>query len=129
MGTARFRQAVLKGKRRVDRLFASGTYISVPHISARVLNTAPVDAASGQPPHSEIRFVLCVSRKAGGKATRRNRIRRVLREVIDPLLADLQGCYDLALFPGRRFVELGSAEREQALRGLLRKACVLRNHT
>ena len=126
MGTARFRQAVLKGKSKVDRLFASGTYISAPHISARVLNTS--NAESGPPAHNQIRFVLCVSRKAG-KATRRNRIRRVLREVIDPVLVDLQGCYDLALFPGRRFAELDPAERERAFRGLLRKAKVLSDHT
>lgn len=72
--------------------------------------------------------MLCVSRKAG-KAARRNRIRRVLREVIDPMLADMQGYYDLALFPGRRFAELNPAEREWALRGLLRKAKVLGDHT
>ncbi|MCR9143548.1 MAG: ribonuclease P protein component [bacterium] len=118
MGTARFRQSVLTGKHNLDQLFGGGRFLSGPGISIRVLQR---DAEAS---HEGTRFVVCVSRKTG-KAVRRNRLRRITRESLDPMIPDIRTGHFVALFPGRSFSQQTPDDRSRALSGLLKKARLL----
>jgi ribonuclease P protein component len=118
LGTARFRQSVLTGKHNLDQLFAGGRFVPGPGISIRVLERGLEASSEGT------RFVICVSRKTG-KAVRRNRLRRVTRESLDPMIPDIRTGHFVALFPGRSFSQLPPAERTRALGGVFRKARLL----
>lgn len=65
--------------------------------------------------------MICVSRKAGN-AVRRNRLRRVTRESLDPMIPDIRNGHFVALFPGRSFSNLAPLERSRALGTVFRKA-------
>ena len=112
LGTAHFRHAVLTGKHNFDRLFEQGKF--VPGSGMSILSH---EIGTSDP----TRFAICVSRKTGN-AVRRNRLRRVTRESLDPYIPGLRTGYTAALFPRPGFAELSFDERGRAVAKLLRKA-------
>ncbi len=56
---------------------------------------------------------------------RRNRVRRVVRESLDPMIPDIRNGYFVALFPGGAFAQQSPAERGAILERVFRKARLL----
>jgi ribonuclease P protein component len=112
LGTTQFRRAVLTGKQNFDRLFGQGVYLQSSGVSLLVCDATQTDPT---------RFAICVSKKIG-KAVRRNRLRRVTRESLDPMVSVVRKGHHVALFPGRRFLELAPGERERTLARALKRA-------
>jgi ribonuclease P protein component len=77
----------LSGKKAIDRVFQSGQYRRLGMLHAKWL--------PGSQPES--RFLVSVKRKIG-KAHRRHRIRRLVKEAIRLNRHRLQGAYDICLF-------------------------------
>lgn len=115
MGVARYRKQALSGRSNFQRLFQSGQFTPGPAVSVLTL---PVES------EGPARWAVCVSRKAG-KATVRNRIRRVTREALDDLVELAPPGRYIAVFPRREFAECPSNERSRRLRKVLRRAGLL----
>lgn len=70
------------------------------------------------------RSAICVSR-AVKKAVNRNRLKRIAREALDPLVSRISDGYYLAVFPGSGFDALNPFARIEHLAGALKKAGIL----
>lgn len=73
---------------------------------------------------SHVRFGVITSKRLG-KAVRRNRVRRLVREAIRTLCPRIFGGYDLVIVARSTIVDASLGEVKQALEGVLSRAGIL----
>lgn len=72
------------------------------------------------------RFGIIVSKKISKKAVLRNRIKRMLREVIKNSLKKIRAGSDILIIANPRLTEIGSGELERQFISLARRANILK---
>ncbi len=119
MGISHFRRVVLKSKTDFDRLFATGKWHSFRGVKIIYREITPGGEAG-------FKIAVCVSRKTGN-AVVRNRLKRITREALDPLLENVRPGFHAALFPDRDLQNRSLKERENLLLNLLTRSGLLQD--
>ncbi len=109
MGTATVRSRMLRDRRGFTSLFQDGTFVR-----ARGMNL--VYRRHDQSGH----VAICVSKNMGTAVTR-NRLRRIVREALEPQMEALPEGYDLAFLPAASFDRQSPRERVATVGALLRR--------
>lgn len=99
----------------ITRVLRKGRKFFDPFFTVRMLYADTATTA---------RFAIVISTKVSKKATQRNRLRRILREVLRTQLASIRpGDYLIQVQP--RIMQATEADQRQALLQLLRKSGVV----
>ena len=98
---------MLRGRPRFAALFRGGVFVK-----ARGMNLLYRERPG------KTLVAVCIGRNQAG-AVKRNRLRRVVRESLNPLIPECPEGFDLAFFPNPFYDRLDQKEREKAIRQLL----------
>ncbi len=101
----------LKKEKEFQRVFDNGRFIASDLLSIRFLDNG-ID---------EIRVGFIVSKKVSKKAVSRNRIKRVLREIIRSKIGRMKKNVDMIITAKGKILKSEPGEIEDSLEGLLKK--------
>jgi len=103
-----------------------GRRISSPFFDLYYLERrrAPSPRLAGYPPS---RFGFVVSTKLDKRAVKRNRVKRVFREAIRPLLPEIKDGFDFVFWVRRRSLEMKSDRMQAVIETVLKKSGLLVN--
>ena len=106
----------LKNERDFERVYKKGGFAQGKYLKLNLLeNKARRQRAS-----------VVVSKKLEKSAVKRNRIKRVYREVLKVFLADLDKNYDLVLTPKKESFDVPLEELKEDFSNILKKAGALK---
>lgn len=106
----------LTSEKDIKRVFRKGAVFFSPYLVLKKV-------ASGKPGAS--RFAVVVSQKLAKKATQRNRIRRVIYEIIRLKLAKIKNGSDCIIIPKKTEKVANFSEKTKDLETLLQRAKII----
>lgn len=111
---------------RVNRLKGNGLYVHIKKRGVFYKSTDIKMGVLGREDKDPSRFGVIVSKKISKKAVLRNRIKRVLREMIRNNLKKIKPGSDILVIAGSDLLGLGNEELERQFISLVKRANILK---